>query len=562
MRLRGFYLLLSVAVTFATAQAKLTASGFTLHPALVNCPAECAKKGLAVVRAGDAANKKSLCLHILNGYFPYYGTWRNGRCSFYDFFSTSKSLTFPSNYQCVCKDKATPLAWAAPAACAAPAVDPISGAYERKLCRIKKAASGDADFQLGTFFNNTCYVSAVSFGPGGASVTIVKRGTPLAVTLKLELLCKPTPQSPGLYNLDKVLESLPTCPYTCAVAGKVPIPAGESGPAASRYLCRQKTDPTVLDNEGIADGIGTSSVGIGGYNGCYFQYAGSSRISLDMYDCGCRDKASLPLTWAASRDCVGGTSAAAAVRLPSACRVRKASGGDWAIGSVTRDICHIVGELEFGVNGSQLFNVTGFGPAYGSFKVQALCSPGNRSMCGVPGLATTRESLVRVAKGLAAAKPQLIDVRVQTQYEAQSWALVRSVCPPAAPSATSPQALMAWIYYVVAGASGDALFGKSWSGGSIANLQARGMSVSKSTYAAGVNVPIAAASAALADPGDLVFYGKPTTQVGMYLGSGQVLSFSGLGKPGGVSTPTIHPYAYMPGVALVHEIRAYPDFLV
>lgn len=85
-------------------------------------------------------------------------------------------------------------------------------------------------------------------------------------------------------------------------------------------------------------------------------------------------------------------------------------------------------------------------------------------MCGVPGLATTRESLVRVAKGLAAAKPQLIDVRVQTQYEAQSWALVRSVCPPAAPSATSPQALMAWIYYVVAGASGDALFGKSWSG--------------------------------------------------------------------------------------------------
>lgn len=75
------------------------------------------------------------------------------------------------------------------------------------------------------------------------------------------------------------------------------------------------------------------------------QYAGSSRISLDMYDCGCRDKASLPLTWAASRDCVGGTSAAAAVRLPSACRVRKASGGDWAIGSVTRDICHIVGEL-------------------------------------------------------------------------------------------------------------------------------------------------------------------------------------------------------------------------
>lgn len=240
------------------------------------------------------------------------GTWRNGRCSFYDFFSTSKSLTFPSNYQCVCKDKATPLAWAAPAACAAPAVDPISGAYERKLCRIKKAASGDADFQLvssaasagtlacrlhreqrcswlarrrwtarqslaaglpvkpppvfaekqcvcvcvcarevhhrwgwgiqtrrlqavlpsmghhtatvaatpplqGTFFNNTCYVSAVSFGPGGASVTIVKRGTPLAVTLKLELLCKPTPQSPGCEGWLSVAawEYRPPCTSVC-----------------------------------------------------------------------------------------------------------------------------------------------------------------------------------------------------------------------------------------------------------------------------------------------------------------------------------------------------------
>lgn len=152
----------------------------------------------------------------------------------------------------------------------------------------------------------------------------------------------------------------------------------------------------------IADAIGTSSTGVD-YNGCYFQVGpafcpppparsprppqivarfltkpaltlassphptpptsphpnrctpphsqnlGKSLLFRHLYNCGCRHKASLPLTWAASRECVGGTAAAA--NLPSACRVRKASGGDWQIGFVTRNVCHI-GERGQGGSGS------------------------------------------------------------------------------------------------------------------------------------------------------------------------------------------------------------------
>lgn len=97
-------------------------------------------------------------------------------------------------------------------------------------------------------------------------------------------------------------------------------------------------------------------------------------------------------------------------------------------------------------------------------RLSAPPSTGDRRKCSIPGLTTTRGGLLKVAQGLAAAKPQLVDVRTQPQFVAQSWALVRTVCPPAAPAYSSPQALVAWIYYVVAGGSGDVLFGKSWSG--------------------------------------------------------------------------------------------------
>lgn len=61
-------------------------------------------------------------------------------------------------------------------------------------------------------------------------------------------------------------------------------------------------------------------------------------------------------------------------------------------------------------------------------------------------------------------------------------------------------------------------------------------------------------------PGRLHFV--PRHAVAMYLGGNQVLSFSGVGRPGGVATPAVYPVNLVPGVPLIHEIRAYPDFLL